>query len=409
MDYPKNNPSVDEDDIQQHIEALIEFLGRNDLEKALKKYVQSKTFHKKRPFYVSQYLVQRHPWFETLVDYKRIRERKGKDSAPSLSLGLSSLAIDSATIFTIIKNTGMPEFTIGDYRQNFLSEDNAYPYLFELKTALHYLQSGGEIRWLESDGKKAEFAVTRSDFVFEVECKYVTFDKGKNFRRRDFFLLADSILPKVSNLGLSGEIHIDSDALTGNLEIIEHCARQVVEAAKRGDKKTCVLDGTAEVTLDLRPRSNLVLDPEAYYSALKIADGATMTVWAPSPILQDPVALSFRCTRSPRIVDGLLQLMKGARKQFAPETPGAIHIFFEGLKEGELGRMNDIDGFVGFNKFFFDSENSKNVVAICYATGPFYRPAFYGRNVVMDGLVFTNPNCPAQPPAGFTFIGAMQD
>jgi hypothetical protein len=79
-------------------------------------------------------------------------------------------------------------------------------------------------------------------------------------------------------------------------------------------------------------------------------------------------------------------------------------LFISSLKGWK--RANNIEGFAGFNKVFFDSENSQNVVAMCYAAGPFGEPTFYGENIKMDGLVFVNPSCPRQPPEGFRFIGA---
>ncbi len=46
MDYSRTNPSLREDDIPYHVEALIDFLGRQEIDRALKQYIKGRSFNK---------------------------------------------------------------------------------------------------------------------------------------------------------------------------------------------------------------------------------------------------------------------------------------------------------------------------------------------------------------------------
>jgi hypothetical protein len=401
-------------DAERYIEDLLDFLGRAEVEKALKQYSLGKRSNKRRPIYSLYYYTRRHPWYEPLLRYKILKSRHGKVPVRLIRGPLENLAADAYMIALLRERTKFPPNIIKKLRKDLIREENTNPYIFELRMALHHLMGGGEVEWVASNTTMPEFIVRRADYSFQVECKYIRFDTGKNFRRRDFYMLADILLTNLSKMGLTGEVHIDfNGSLPGGNKELTDLSREILQAARVNRESLTLADGAGEVRLELRPGSDIILPATAYQAELNARkpEDSIAAVWSAAAgqtstgiIFRNPVSLTFRNTQPVQILSKILEVMKDAKKQMSEDLPGVITVYLEGFNKGDLATLNDRIEFQSFNRAFFDEQGPGNVAAVCYAIGPYMTEVFSGEHISMDGLEYQNPGGQNKPPEDFKFL-----
>ncbi len=199
-------------EIRSIIHHLIRFLGESTVEKCIAKY--EKSLASSGPAFREYYLKSRHPWWEALKTFLEL-ERTGQSVQKHLANDLKRCCRDGKIITTLQKT--MPEKVRNKFKKDLIDENRARDYLFELQIAWHYYQNDFKIRWYEEKGCP-EFLVKTSNFDLNVECKRVSVDASRKIRRKDFYRLADMLLPKIENQHLQGKIDIIlDDRLQGSL------------------------------------------------------------------------------------------------------------------------------------------------------------------------------------------------
>ncbi len=412
MNSPRTEARLYDTDAERYIEDLLDFLGRAEVEKSLKRYSLGRQSNKRKPIYSLYYYTKRHPWYEALLDYNSLKARHGKLPLHLITGPLENLASDAYIVSLIRERTKLPASVLKKLRRDLIREENVNPYFFELRMALHHLMSGGEVEWVASNETMPEFIVRRPDYSFQVECKYIRFDTGKNFRRRDFFMLADILLTGLIEAGLTGDVHIDfSGRLPGGMRELTDLAREILEAA-RAKRTTLTING-GEARLDLRSGSGIILSAAGYQAELNARkpEDSIAAVWSEDAegtpggvFFRNPVALTFRNSQPVQILSKILEVMKDAIRQLSEDLPGVITVYLEGFNKGDLASLNDRVEFQNFNRAFFDEPGAQKVAAVCYAIGPYFTEVFSGDRISMDGLVFQNPVSLNKPPDGFKFI-----
>jgi hypothetical protein len=408
----KINTVLRDSEIRFHIEKLISFLGKSELERSLKTYTKGKLSNKNRPIYNHLYFMRRHPWFETLIDVKKLTERRGQYEAPELENRLWDLARDSKQIFAVFKHTTISDRLKNKFRRDLLDPDNARSYLFELKVAFMHLLEGGKIEWLESKDPNPEFIVKRGDYSFQVECKFVSYDKGLNCHQRDFYTIADWVLPTISQANLAGEIEITLNGkLPSNSNELKTISEAISEAAYSKQDMLKLPSSLGEARLILKPRSGILLDQMSYMDDLmERKPGAIYAVRSPSPEFQDPVALTLTSSRFKKMFfKAVLETMKDARTQFSSGLPGVLTLCLEGFSKDDLLQENNKKNFDLISSHFSGLENSKNIAGVCYVTQGYSEPRFYGSEFTMLCREYINLHCPKKPPEGFRFLVSNLD
>ncbi|MGA8572007.1 MAG: hypothetical protein ACLP7A_15075 [Desulfobaccales bacterium] len=175
------------------INKLIRFLGRNNIDKCLQRYEIA--LASSGPLFREYYLRKRHPWWEPLSTYFQLG-KQGKSIKDNLTIQMKLLARYGLKISTFQRY--MPEKIKKEFKKNLIDDNNAINYLFEIDIAWHFLGKGCKIEWYEDDSKThSEFLVKTSNFEFNVECKRFNVDLARKIRRKDFYRLAEKLLPAI--------------------------------------------------------------------------------------------------------------------------------------------------------------------------------------------------------------------
>ena len=215
------------------IRKLINFLGQNEVEKALDRYQAS--LKSSTLIYGQYYLKHRHPWWNALMTYFGI-EKSGKSIKNNLTPELKMLAGDAKRL-SVVQRT-MPESMKQKFARDLADDKRAYDYFFEIEMAWHFIMQGCEILWHEATVPHSEFLAVCGSFEFNVECKRISMDASRRVRRQDFYRLADKIIPAVRKQGYSGTIDVAlTDKMHSNDGFINELANEVVSQIAIGGTK----------------------------------------------------------------------------------------------------------------------------------------------------------------------------
>ena len=154
-------------------------------------------------------------------------EKQGKSIKNNLTIDMKLLAGYGLKISTLQKY--MPKKIKEEYKNNFIDDDNAKNYLFEIEIAWHFYAKGCKIEWHDDDSAThSEFLVTTPIFDFNVECKRFNVDLARKIRRRDFYRLAEKLVPAIGQKGYFGNIDIKlKDRLHSNDNYLNELTSQI--------------------------------------------------------------------------------------------------------------------------------------------------------------------------------------
>ncbi|MBI5875220.1 MAG: hypothetical protein HZB81_05155 [Deltaproteobacteria bacterium] len=93
----KKDYDILDKDIPNLIGKLIRFLGNNKVQCSLDKY--DKALERSGPIFKEYYLKHRHPWWRTLLDYRRL-EKSGKAIYKNVTSEIAALAADAKKILS---------------------------------------------------------------------------------------------------------------------------------------------------------------------------------------------------------------------------------------------------------------------------------------------------------------------
>ena len=131
------------EEIPDWLQKLVDRLRPHGFEDGLKKYNLSKVSTK--PIGRSFTLESRHPWYETILNYRAVGGDLTRIKDPALQYMIDKLAMDSMKLETIIRDTRMPPSIERQLMRRMVQLNEAYPALFEIEMAFHYWRMGGEL------------------------------------------------------------------------------------------------------------------------------------------------------------------------------------------------------------------------------------------------------------------------
>jgi hypothetical protein len=401
MSGPK--PDVHDYEISNLINKLIRFLGRSEVERALKRYQLS--LDSARPVFREYYLKNRHPWWGALIEFLEMN-RSGLAIRRNLTERLKVLAGDAKKIGELQKT--MPEGTKLKYRRNLIDDSRAYDYLFEIQIAWHFFLKGYTIEWYESDSKShPEFLVKTPELEFDVECKRISVDASRRVRRRDFYRFAEKVVPEIENMGLLGRVDIVvKDRLRSSENFLETLAGQILDevSSSRGKGEHQIELG--RVYLDVEPAKNTVVDLQVRLKAMleRKPHQAHGAIFAKSlggkPT--EPVELTLMCDRPDMVLQGIREKIAKAAMQMDKSRPGLIACYLEGISA--LSELAEGSGLQLMTSLVLLKDSLSHIAAVSYSAETMMERHAGTETFFSPGLVFRNPSCHFDNIKDFRFL-----
>lgn len=374
------------------VNKLIRFIGRAEIEKCLDRYKWS--LQSSGPVLREYYLKTRHPWWEAFIEYLNL-EKSGKSIKRNLTNKIKILAGDAKKISVLQRL--MPEKVKEKYKKDLIDDKRAYDYLFEIQIAWHFFLKGCEIIWHEDDSKEhSEFLVREPEFEFNVECKRISVDISRKIRRRDFYRLAERLIPAIENQNYSGQIDIVlHDRLPSSDKDLNDLSAKIIERIKDGNLKGDHQTDFGSVKIDLAKADGYVVDFYKHSQNLyqRKSHNAHGAIFAKSKNLQpvDPVEITIMSEKSDDVLERIQDRLREAKNQLEGSKPGLICCYLEGIYD--LTELAQNSGLQIMTSLLFSKDNLNHVAAVSYSSENIINRFSNTETYFNQGLIYRNPYC----------------
>jgi hypothetical protein len=378
-------------EIRKIIRQLIKFLGQSTIENCIANY--NKSLLSSGPTFREYYLKTRHPWWEALNIFFEL-ERSGKSVQKHITEDLKRCCRDGKIITTLQKT--MPEKVRNKYKKDLIDKNRARDYLFELSIAWHFYQNGFEIKWYAEEGCP-EFLVKTSNFDLNVECKRVSVDASRKIRKRDYYRLADTLLPKIEKRHLQGKIDIIlNDRLHGSDQYIDRLSNQIFDALKSYPKMQNFDIPYGSLSLDLMEQDGKPIDfnQRSHEFLKRKGDDGHGALFAKGEdgCPMNPLELTIRSKKANKVLLGIKDRIKEAvTKQLDPSKPGLIVCFLESIDD-----LNDLakdSRLQQMSSYLLGQNGFGHIAAIGFSSEERITQQNNAELFDAQGLIFRNPNC----------------
>ena len=390
---PKNDyiKTIHPSEIRKIIRLLITFLGQSTIENCIATYNKSLRFS--GPTFREYYLKKRHPWWEALNTFLEL-ERSGKSVQKHITDDLKRCCRDGKIITTLQKS--MPEKVRKKFKKDLIDENRARDYLFELQIAWHYYQNGFEIIWYEEEGCP-EFLVKTSNFDLNVECKRVSVDASRKIRKKDFYRLADTLLPKIEKQHLQGKIDIIlNDRLHSSQQYLDSLSKQVLETLKIYQKIQNFDIPYGSLSLDIMEQDGKPIDfiQKSHELLRQKGDETHGVILAKRengyPV--NPLELTIKSKKASKVLLGIKNKIKEAvTKQLDPSKPGLVICFLESIED--LNDLANDSGLQKMSSYLLNQKGFEHIAAIGFSSEERITKEVNAELHDAQGLIFRNPNC----------------
>jgi len=281
------------DEVAYHINWLYTFLGPNNVDRALKRYLRTLNLSGQ---VVSEYsLRHRHPWWSAFLRYFELK-RSAKAIKRNLTAELKILAGDAKRIATLRKY--MPLSVQEKYKRDLVDANRSRDYLFEIHIAWHFHLQGNDLQWYDDNGQKhPEFLVQTPKFDFNVECKRISVDISRHINREDFHRLVQELLPKIEKKGYAGKVDI---VLAERLEKkqIDNLASDILELIKLDRNRGEFTIPLGQVTFKPTEKNGRVVNGVQLYENLRMnlsdqTHASIFSSWTDGDLVVDPIVLTI--------------------------------------------------------------------------------------------------------------------
>lgn len=371
---------------------FLSFIGEVTIQKCLANYHRS--LNSSGPIYTEYYLRIRHPWWEPLEFYYNLC-RKGKSLSNRFYPELATL-ISHAKMISVLQRY-MPPQIKKSYTRNLLDDDKAVSYLFELKVAWHFLQKGYHVHWLDNNtSPHPEFKISSGNISYNIECKWISADKSRKIRRRDFYRLADKLILPIHALQLCGEVEIIlNDRLHADEASLLHIISQILPIIDSSFPNQTTITTFGQVALNLSARGNKPVDLsridqliESKKSHIHLAYFAADHKGQPV----DPIILTVSSRKHDNVLDGIYhKLNKSISRQLPPDTPGLVCCHIDGISD--FRGLEAGSGIQNMSSLLLNKDHSAHIAAILYSADDTFLSRHSHHILTNQGLVFRNPDC----------------
>ncbi|MCK4905663.1 hypothetical protein KAS42_05450 [bacterium] len=301
----------------------------------------------------------------------------------------------------------MPELVKHKYQKDFIG-NQARSYLFEIQIAWHFFRKGYKIQWHENNSlPHSEFLVKSPDFEFNVECKRISVDASRRIRRRDFYRLADKIIPQIQRQNYSGSIDIIlKEKLHGNDKFLDELSSQVISKINTGKLKGNYKISLGSLDIDLESTEGVVVDLNYYRKKLseKKPLKAYGVIFQKSkngkPV--DPVVMTIQSEKPDTVLEGIRdRISEAAKIQLEKSKPGFIVCFLEEIND--FRKLANNSGLQLMTNSLFYKDKFSHIVAVGYSSELLRAITKNTEEFFNEKLVFQNPNCKFKKARNFKF------
>jgi len=395
-------------EVSNLVNKLIRFLGRKEIERSLDKYHAS--LQCSGPVFREYYLKYRHPWWNGLSEFFKI-EKSGKSIRKNLTQGIKILAGDAKKITTLQRF--MPEAIKAKYKRDLIDDERAYDYLFELQIAWHFFLKGFSIKWHEDNFKRhSEFLITTPEIEFNVECKRISVDASRKIRRRDFYRLADKVIPEIEASGYFGVVDLTiDDRLHGNENYLNNLSNQILNEISQNRVTGDFKISQGSLHLDLKPTLGMPVDIYDCFRKMweRKPHQAHGAIFARSksnkPV--DPVELTLKCNKSDNVLYGIRDRISQASKlQLDKSKPGFIACYLEGIDD--LTEVATDSGLQLMSSLLLEKESFAHIAAISYSAETRIEESGMAERFYNQGLIYRNPTCMFEEARDIPFLSQVE-
>jgi len=389
-----NYTEIAVDEIPSLIDNLLNYFGQKKIKTSLQKYRKSLEYAKSSPLYKEYFLKNRHPWWEAIIQFNKLRKSQIQLRKP-IPLSIELLAYDAKKILTLKKT--MSKKVQQRYISAFFDDNSAKNYLFEIETAWIFYKKGWQIIWPEEPNKrKPEFIAQKDGVKIQVECKKISVDTSIKIRRSDFYKLTDLILPEITQAKLMGKLEI---ILTPGFmiddEFLRNIAKQITTFLKKGELKCTETTDDLSVNMDLYPRANIIVNPiEIWNNFLRVkANGWHGVVLFSDYMGQtvDPIEISLKTEDTGDLLTTIYNTMKdAARFQINKNVPGFISCHLSEIPA--FSGLERNSGLSAIAERLFLSEYAKHIVAVAFVSDMRIIESPFAQVSRSPGLFFKNEN-----------------
>ena len=386
------------------IRKLINFLGPEKVESCVKRYEQSLSFSGtlSRDFY----LKNRHPWWEPLAVFLE-RERQAKSQTTNVPLSIRRLTRDAA-IISVLQRT-MPPKIKEKFKIDLLDNENAYAYLLEIHIAWHFHTMGYEINWYE-DSNMPEFSVKTPDLSFDVECKRISYDASRRIRKRDFYRLADLLIPKIRRLNIQGTIEIVlKGRLYGSADYLNYICNEILTKIRTDNLQGSFVFSEGEYFLNLGIRNNVQVNIKEKLSEIhkehKNSAHVVATSYKSEDCSVDPLFLILRSQKTSSVLEGIKKkIQDAAKRQLNPEKAGLIVCFLESFNVKKIFEHATGNALHVMSNNLLIKEENRHLAALAFCAEEDYISGNFTAGFKTQVLSFKSTNCVFEKARIFPFF-----
>lgn len=399
-----NISDIQDYEVPNLVNKLIRFIGHTEIEKCLHRY--ERALQSSGPIFREYYIRSRHPWWEALLEYFNL-ERSGKSIRKNLTNRLKILAGDAKRISVLQRF--MPERIKEKYKRDLIDDNQAFSYLFEIQIAWHFILKGCEIEWHDDDSTShSEFLVKEPEFEFNVECKRISVDLSRKVRRKDFYRLAEKILPAIEKEGISGQIDIRlNERLHSSEKYLSDISSQVIEKITNGRLKGSHRMDFGSVDINLEKANGSIIDLNERLQSLyrRKPQNAHGVIFASSrnsePV--DAIEMTIKSEKSDNVLNGIKKtLSEAAGSQLDPKKPGIICSYLEGIED--LTELAQNSGLQIMTNLLLSKEGLEHIAAISYCSEDIINRFDNTETYFNQGLIFSNPYCKFKKAKDYKYL-----
>lgn len=381
------------DSVPGLIDGLTEFIGLQRIKKSVATW--RNTMASASPVEKMHHLEAVFYWWPGFAQYWDSK----RDGAP-YTLATVLLAKDAMKVLEVAP--GMPASVKAKYAGALGDTGNAHTHFFEISMAHHFMGLGHQIKWYEDEGHGiGEFIVVTPTIEFDVECKHLTVNAGRQVTRKEFSQLTALIDARLRKQRLMGSIHITlSKRLPKSADQLASIATAIGSGQFTG---TVEFAPWGHAALELSPANDVAIDWEQSQIQMRHDMGPVGHALLHASRLDDkpvnPISIVLHSDKQDDFLMSMYDTMKdAAERQLSGSRPGLLCIHLPEIHD--FRNLIEESGLKAWTTYFFSKEHNNHVAAVSYSSDTKMAEDSTGINFSADALAYKNALCRFPDAAG---------
>lgn len=249
----------------------------------------------------------------------------------------------------------------------------------ELQTIISLMNKGWKIRFSKKQNGTFDTLAVKGNLEIEVECKFISSDKGKKIHNKEAAFLGDQLLKSLENF--LNQQHLShlflisfDDGLTNSSNFIQQVSNSFRDFAEKSISPPSNSKYSFEkYDLDIENESNESLFQE---KLLKFSIATTKldikkVLYLQRPETNTRIAVALTCKKRDNVLAYIYRELKhSANTQFSKSRAGMFNCYLEGVDHHSLPTLAANSGLQGVSGRIFRSEERRHVKQINYLVKP---------------------------------------